>query len=118
MTDRQKAIAAILAAIPALLFACSSWVQAKAKQEEAKAAWAGYGDYVTDQLHRDEAILKALKDCQRTWQDIAQEGPTIAYMAPGGAVAGLVEPKPQPQADAVLDELARSRGWEPGGTKQ
>lgn len=116
MTDRQKALAAILSAIPALLLACTAWVQAKAKQEEARAAWAGYGEYVTDQLHRDEAILKALKDCQRTWKDYEPKGPTVAYMAPDGAVAGLVKPKPQ--ADAVLDDLARSRGWEPGGTKQ
>lgn len=117
MTDRQKAIAAILAVIPAFLLACTAWVNAQAKAAEAKAAYEGYGDYVTDQLRRDEAILKALKDCQRTWQDIAQDGPTIAYMAPDGAVAGLAKPKPQPQAQQVLDDLARSRGWEPGGVQ-
>ena len=114
MTDRQKLIAAILTVIPALLLACTSWVSAKAKQEEAKVAWAGYGDYVTDQLKRDEVLLEALRDCQKelhpkSWETLA-EGPLVAKRAP--------EVPSEPQAQEVLDELARSRGWEPGGTKQ
>ena len=112
MTDRQKALAAILSAIPALLLACTAWVQAKAKQEEARAAWAGYGEYVTDQLHRDEALLKALEDCQerrypKSWHDLA-EGPIVAKRVPDYV---------EPQAQEVLDDLARSRGWEPGGVQ-
>lgn len=37
MTDRQKAIAAILSAIPALILACAGWLQADAaKRSEAR----------------------------------------------------------------------------------
>ena len=37
MTDRQKAIAAILGAIPALILACAGWLQADAaKRSEAR----------------------------------------------------------------------------------
>lgn len=37
MTDRQKALAAILSVIPALLLACTAWVQADAaRRSEAK----------------------------------------------------------------------------------
>jgi hypothetical protein len=111
MTDRKRAVIAILAAIPALLMACSAWVQAQAKATEAKAAWAGYGDYVTDQLRRDEALLAALRDCQeqlhpKSWHDLAA-GPVAAKRVPD-----YVE---EPQAQEILDGLARSRGWEPSG---
>ena len=37
MSDRQKALAAILSVIPALLLACTAWVQADAaRRSEAK----------------------------------------------------------------------------------
>lgn len=112
---REQAITAVLAALPALILAVCAWLQAQAKAAEARQAYAGYGDYVTDQLHRDEALLKALQDCQerrypKNWHDLAAEGPTAAYMMPG--------PVPEePQAQTVLDDVARSRGWEPGGEK-
>ena len=109
---RQQAITAVLAALPALILAVCAWLQAQAKAAEAKAAYAGYGDYVTDQLHRDEALLRALQDCQeqkhpKSWHDLAA-GPIVAKRAPQDV---------EPQAQAVLDDVARSRGWEPGGDK-
>jgi len=63
VTDRQKTLAAILATIPALLLACSQWIKADATKREKAAAYESYGEYVTDQLHRDEALLRALEDC-------------------------------------------------------
>lgn len=103
MTDRQKAMAAILAVIPALLLACSQWIKADASKREKQAAYESYGEYVTDQLHRDEALLRALEDCYakhspKTWA----EGPVAAKRDPDYQ---------EPQAQAVLDEIARSEGW-------
>lgn len=107
MTDRQKAIAAILTVIPALLLACTQWIKADAEKREKTAAYQSYGEYVTDQLHRDEALLKALEDCYakhnpRTWASVA-EGPVAAKRDPDYQ---------EPQAQAVLDEIARSEGWQ------
>lgn len=118
---RQQALTAILAALPALILAVCSWLNAQAKAAEARQAYAGYGEYVTDQLHRDEALLKALQDCQ----DLLRLKPALynAY-AIGGSVATskppegsswetlpVPTPTPQPQAQVVLDDVARSRGW-------
>ena len=65
MTDRQKLIAAILGAIPALLFACTAWVQADAARK-ARTSEAGLGDnyqsYVEDRMARDEALIKEISE--------------------------------------------------------
>ena len=118
---RQQAITAVLAALPALILAACAWLQAQAKAAEAKSAYAGYGEYVTDQLHRDEALLKALQDCQekqhpKNWEDVAA-GMVVAKMAEPGAMTGVSVGPQEPQAQGVLDDVARSRGWEPGGEK-
>lgn len=105
MSDRQKLIAAILAAIPALLLACSQWIRADATKREKEAAYESYGEYVTDQLHRDEALLKALRDCQDA-RDYRVG--TAASVDLDKVLARLTEP----QAQQVLDEIARSEGWE------
>jgi hypothetical protein len=122
VTDRQKLIAGILSALPALLLACTAWVQADAAKREKEAAYESYGEYVTDQLHRDEALLKALRDCQvllktkpALWMAYSMED-----VPEGVAVAGVAKAKdwaeaaatPEPQAQAVLDEIARRGGWE------
>lgn len=112
---RQQALTAVLAALPGLVLAGTAYLNAQAKAAEARKAYEGYGDYVTEQLHRDEALLKALQDCQerthpKNWHDLAAEGPTAAYMMPGPV-------PPEPQAQEVLDDVARSRGWRPGGAK-
>lgn len=120
MTDRQKALVAILMAVPALLAACTAWVNAQAKAAEAKAAYEGYGDYVTDQLRRDEALVEALRDCleykrQQAYDRLASKMQAQDVLVPGVTV-GAVKPDTR-QADEILDGIARSRGWEPGGVK-
>lgn len=112
---RPQAIAAVLAALPALILAAAGWLTADAKAKEASKAWDGYGEYVTDQLHRDEALLKALRECERdcgrTWHDLAAaEGPVAAYRVPDSALGA---PQPEVQAQTVLDEVARREGWKP-----
>ena len=120
MTDRQKALAAILMAVPALLAACTAWVNAQAKAAEARAAYEGYGDYVTDQLRRDQALVLALQDClaekrQKAYERLANQMEAHPEFE-SGAIAGMVKPDER-QADEILDGIARSRGWEPGGVK-
>jgi DNA-binding transcriptional regulator YbjK len=105
VTDRQKALAAILAAIPALLLACSQWIRADAAKREKAAAYESYGEYVTDQLHRDEALLRALRDCQDA-RDYRVG--TAASVDIDKVLARVTEP----QAQTVLDEIARREGWE------
>ena len=112
MTDRQKAIAAILATIPALLLACTQWIRADAAKREKESAYESYGEYVTDQLHRDEAILKALRDCQD-----AREYRTNTATAASVDMATVLARVMEPQAQVVLDEIARREGWESGGSK-
>jgi hypothetical protein len=120
MTDRQKLIAAILASLPALLLACSQWIKADAEAKEKAKAYESYGEYVTDQLHRDEALLRALRDCEtllRTkpglWAayrlDVLHRGQAQEL----GGVVGMARPDfiPDEQAQTVLDEIARREGW-------
>ena len=105
---RQQAITATLAALPALILAACAWLNAQAKAAEAKQAYAGYGEYVTDQLKRDEAIAKALLDCRTK----------LAYCRlPPGVVAQIAMDGEGEQGQVFLDAVARSRGWEPGGDK-
>lgn len=65
MTDRQKLIAGILSAIPALLLACTAWVQADAARK-ARSSEAGLGDnyqaYVEDRMARDEALIREINE--------------------------------------------------------
>jgi hypothetical protein len=105
VTDRQKFVAAILAAIPALLLACSQWIRADAEKLEKAAAYESYGEYVESQLRRDEVILKALRDCQDA-RDYRTA--TAASVDVDKVLARVTEP----QAQAVLDEIARRGGWE------
>ena len=44
MTDRQKLLAAILASIPALLMACTAWVQADAARKREAVTYQQAGD--------------------------------------------------------------------------
>jgi hypothetical protein len=115
VTDRQKAIAAILAAIPALLIACSQWIRADAAKREKAAAYESYGEYVTDQLHRDEALLRALEDCyaRRGWTYGLRgkvAGQIVGRPDEEGLVLGAVKMDDR-QAQVVLDELAKREGW-------
>lgn len=104
---RQQATTAILAALPGLLLAGTAYLNAQAKAAEARQAYAGYGEYVTDQLRRDEAIAKALLDCRTK----------LAYCRlPPGVVAQMVMDGEGEQGQAFLDAVARSRGWKPGGS--
>lgn len=123
MTDRQKALIAILMAVPALLAACTAWVNAQAKAAETRAAYSNYGDYVTSQLERDQALVEALKDCleykrQKAYDRLASQMQAQDVYVPGekGVTVGSVKPDTR-QADEILDGIARSRGWEPGGVK-
>jgi hypothetical protein len=65
MTDRQKLVATILGAIPALLLACTAWVQADAARK-ARSSEAGLGDnyqsYVEDRMARDEALIREINE--------------------------------------------------------
>lgn len=137
---RRDAVTAILAAVPALLLALSAWIQADARAHEAESAkqekaraYDSYGEYVTEQLHRDEALLKALRECETMlrlkpalWSAYAM-GSVIAtstlpdaalgHPRPDGARVGVAAPgpapTPEPQAQVVLDEIARREGWKP-----
>lgn len=63
MNDRQKAIAAILAVIPALLLACSAWVQADAARKRESKLYVEAGDELgaqADEMMRLQAKLDAI----------------------------------------------------------
>lgn len=107
MTDRQKLVAAILASLPALLLACTQWIKADVEKREKAQAYESYGEYVESQLLRDEAILKALRDCQDA-RGYKTNTATAASVDVDKVLARLTEP----QAQAVLDEIARREGWE------
>jgi len=72
------------------------------KKAEAKA-WDAYGEYATSQLYRDEALVRSLERCRalEAWA-----------RAP---VARMLQEAPasEPQADVVLDRIARRNGWRP-----
>lgn len=112
MTTKERALllTAVASLAGALTGAVQAWTESvradtaarerdRAKRETARA-YESYGEYTEDQLRRDEAILRALRDCQdrlpRTGYYQAQE-------------------LPEPQAQAVLDEIARREGWAPEG---
>lgn len=107
MSDRQKLVAAILAAIPALLLACTQWIRADAEAKAKAKAYESYGEYVESQLYRDEALLKALHDCQDA-REYRTGTATAASVDIGKVLARVTEP----QAQAVLDDIARREGWE------
>jgi outer membrane biogenesis lipoprotein LolB len=54
MTDRQKLLAAILASVPALLMACTAWVQADAARKREAKVYEQAGDALGEQS--DEMI--------------------------------------------------------------
>ena len=63
MTDRQKLITAILAAIPALLLACTAWVQADAARRSEAKLYRQAGDALgeqSDEMLRLQAKLDAI----------------------------------------------------------
>jgi hypothetical protein len=63
VNDRQKAIAAILAVIPALLLACSAWVQADAARRREDKTYRMAGDELgaqADEMMRLQAKLDAI----------------------------------------------------------
>ena len=99
MSDRQKLIAAILGALPALILACTAWVQADAARK-ARSSESGLGDnyqaYVEDRISRDEALARVINEMRLR----------LAYCdLPNGIAAQLV-------VDPVdLDELARQGGY-------
>lgn len=60
MSDRQKALAAILAAIPALLLACTAWVQADAARKREVKTYEEAGDELgaqSDEMLRLQAKM-------------------------------------------------------------
>lgn len=64
--------------------------------------------------------MTALQDCLAEKRQKAHERLSNMTLAQDihvpGVVVGAVRADTR-QADAVLDDLARSRGWEPGGVK-
>lgn len=108
-TATHKALMAALVLVPSLLTAATTYLTTatKAKESEAKVL-ANYGSYVEEQLRRDEAILKALQACGH-----AQAGAAPTW----GDVAAMIDPElpssPAPQAQSVLDDVARQEGWKP-----
>jgi hypothetical protein len=107
---RRDAITAILAALPALLLALSGWLRADSEAKAKAAAYESYGEYVESQLYRDEALLKALHDCQDAMQYRTANTATAASVDVGKVLARVTEP----QAQVVLDEIARREGWAGG----
>jgi hypothetical protein len=113
----HRAALALLAVLPALATGAATYLQTAAKVREAElgkaAALDSYGSYVTDQLRRDEALLEYLRHCRErdaaatTWAEArgskAKTPLSTHYL--------LVED--EQQADAALDEIARTQGWRP-----
>lgn len=63
MTDRQKAIGAILMAIPALLMACTAWVQADAAAKREAKTYQQAGEELgaqSDEMLRLQAKMDAI----------------------------------------------------------
>jgi hypothetical protein len=113
---RRDAITAILAALPALLLALSGWIKADGEAKAKAKAYESYGEYVESQLYRDEALLRALRDCQT----LLKSKPALwsAYMMgvevhTSGPVEGMPKQDDR-QAQVVLDEIARREGWAGG----
>jgi hypothetical protein len=103
---RERAVGAVLAALPALVLAAAGWLKADGEAKAKGKAYDSYGEYVTDQLHRDEALLKALRDCQD-----AREYRTNVATAASVDVDKVLARVTEPQAQVVLDEIARREGW-------
>lgn len=63
MTDRQKAILAILSAIPAFILACSAWVQADAARKREAATYQQAGEELgaqSDEMLRLQAKVDSI----------------------------------------------------------
>jgi hypothetical protein len=111
----RRARLAVLVALPPLITGFSGFLAARtegqkresaARRAEAQA-WDEYGSYVTSQLHRDEALARALQRCRvlEAWTRPLPELRAMdlaAVFSDGG-----------PQADVVLDAIARKNGWRP-----
>ena len=98
MTDRQKLLAAILASIPALLMACTAWVQADAAAK-AKMSEANLYQQAGDQLglQSDEMLhLQAKLDAILAKCDPGPRGLIISgnEFGPPGVANVLVTDKP------------------------
>lgn len=102
----HKALLALLVVVPSLVTAAATYLStaAEAKKAEAKLL-ANYGAYVEDQLRRDEALVNRLAPCIPP-----PPVPVMETQLFAPEIALSVEP---PQADAVLNELARQEGWRP-----
>ena len=63
MSDRQKAILAILSTIPAFLLACTAWVQADAARKREAATYQQAGEELgaqSDEMLRLQAKMDAI----------------------------------------------------------
>ena len=106
-----------LASPSALLLALSGWIKADGEAKGKAKAYESYGEYVTDQLHRDEALLKALEDCYaRRGYSYGLRGKVAGQIVSpeDGTILGMAKSDDR-QAQVVLDEIARREGWESGG---
>ncbi len=103
-TNRRDMASALMMLLSPLVAAGATYlaVASEHKKKEA-AAWEAYGEYVTSQLERDEAVVAGLERCQ------VLEGWVRAPVSRMLREA----PEEQPQADVVLDRIAKRNGWRP-----
>ena len=106
VTDRQKAILAILSAIPAFILACSAWVQADAARKREAATYQQAGEELgaqSDELLRLQAKVDAiLAKCDPGPRGLIISG--NQFEKPG--VANILVREPDL-------EMARRHGWKP-----
>jgi hypothetical protein len=99
----RTTLIAIFAAIPPLIFAGVEWMDARAQRAEVQDGRDSYGEYITDNMNRDEALLAALHDCMILL-------PVRGGMS--GAAGGVVALAVEQPAQEVLDEIAFEYGYE------
>jgi hypothetical protein len=113
----HKALLGLLAVLPALVASGATYIQTAAKAREAELGKAqaldSYGSYVTDQLRRDEALLEYLRHCRErdaaatTWAEARGSKAKVPLST------HYLLAEDEQQADAALDEIARTQGWRP-----
>ncbi len=100
----RKALIVALTALNGLIGVSAGYMRAATEGKKAEAkAWDAYGEYVTSQLYRDEALARSLERC-RTLEAMARAPVSRMMREP---------PEEEPQADVMLDRIARRNGWRP-----
>lgn len=116
MKQRGITAAAILAMLVPVFAAAAKWIEADTERKRAETAqaesyraWDGYGEFITEQLRRDEALIRAIRSLQARLETAREDcGPHMDFRdTPRAARHQAAE---WPHVD--LDEVARQHGYE------